>query len=198
MLKCPKCGTELEYGMKECDFCFRPLTPRELTELERQHFEADYSAKFAGQIQRKKNTKKWLIIVACIIALIILAAVICQAVFQKSIITVIKESATSLYHSVFKSSEEETEEEKFLRLKDFADQMCEQYKDSEFSKSMYKDFDQYLLFVLETNVETVYPGEFTDSEITLKTQNRRITQFSWNGWTYINHNGYSRVLAPGE
>ncbi len=198
MLKCPKCGTELEYGMRECDFCFRPLTDRELTQLEREHFEADYSTKFARQIQRKKNTKKWIIIVACILIVAVLAVVVCQIVFQKSIVELIKSGTSSLYQIVFNVESEETEEEKFLRLKDFTQQLCDKYKDTDYPKSIYGDFDEYLISLLEINLDINYPNEFDVADITVETYNGRITQFTWKGWIYLYKNGYSEVIPPYE
>lgn len=198
MLKCPKCGTELTFGMRECDFCFRPLTDRELTELERQHFEADYSAKFARQVQRKKKTKKNVIIAIFVIIFILLAIFVCETIFQKSIFTLAKEGLNSIYQTVFNVESEETEEEKFLRLKDFTQQLCDQYKDAEYSKAIYGDFDEYLISLLEINLEISYPGEFDVKDITVETYNGRITQFTWKGWIYLYKNGYSEVIPPVE
>lgn len=198
MLKCPKCGSELDYGMQECDFCFRKLTPRELTELERRHFQTDYATKNAKEFQRKKTAKKWLIILACIASVIIISAVVCRVAFKKSIITVVKDGVSSLYQTFFMQTEEETEEEKFLRLKDYAEQLCEENKDADYSKSLYKDFDEYILYLLEIDLETVFPGEFTDTEIGIETHNGKITEFSWNGWVYVYYNGYSKVIPPAS
>lgn len=196
MLKCPKCGTELEYGMTECDFCFRKLTQKELTELERQHFQSDYTSKYAGNFQRKKSKKKLFVILAIAATIIIAAAVSCRLMLHKSIITVAGDGFSTLQSKVFGGGKEETEEDKFLRLEKFAEQLSEQYKDSDYPKGMYPTYDDYLLYLISVNLETTYPDEFTQGSIELSTENGRITEFKWNGWIYVNNNGYIKIYPP--
>ncbi len=172
MARCRKCGSELHLGDKECSFCFTPLSPIEIAELEREHNRDSYIQKNAIKFKKEKNRKK-LFIILPIVIVVIAALGAAGYIFRTPIINTFNKVAGHV------SAKEETEKDRINKIKALAQEAYTDCQNYDISMTQYNTMDEYVTAVTKEKVQNLYP-ELANDVITIRVTGDKIT--------YVGHN----------